>query len=100
MRRIGTFGDPTSDVFPRLGISSPMRIGCGLKVNRIKGHEYVYFWHYESEDGARKQVQDYVGPARDPASRSEAARRMAAYYDRCIAEIQRRRTLLVRAMRA
>ncbi len=49
--------------------------------------------------GVRKQVQDYLVPARDPASRGGAARWMAAYYDSCLSEIQRRRALLERAMR-
>jgi len=77
-----------------------MQIGCGLKVHRINGHEYLYFWHYEPDGGRRKQMQEYVGPARDPASRTEAVHRMAVYYDRCLAEFQRRRTLLSRAVRA
>ncbi len=70
-----------------------------MKVHRIKGRDYVYFWHYENDGRGRTQVQEYVGPARDGASRSEAVRRMALYYDRCLGELQRRRTLLARAMR-
>ena len=80
--------------------SVTMQVGCGLKVHRINGHEYVYFWHYEPNGGRRKQVQEYVGPARDPASRVEAVRRMSAYYDWCLVEVQRRRSLLTRTMRA
>ncbi len=76
-----------------------MQVGCGFKVHRINGHDYVYFWHYEPNGGRRKQVQEYVGPARNPASRVESVRRMSAYYDRCFAEFQRRRTLLARSMR-
>ena len=76
-----------------------MQVGCGFKVHRINGHEYVYFWHYEPDGGRRKQVQEYVGPARSPTSRVEAVRRMSAYYDRCLAEVQRRRSLLGKAMR-
>ena len=75
-----------------------VRVGCGLKVHRIKGHEYVYFWHSEQQGEGRKQVQDYIGPAREPATRTEAARRMMEYYDRLLDEIQRRRDLLAKAM--
>src|SRR3989475_11102931 len=46
-----------------------MRIGCGLRVHRIDGNEYLYFWHYERENGRSRRREDYVGPARDPASR-------------------------------
>src|SRR2546427_7006775 len=46
-----------------------MRIGCGLRVHRIDGNEYLYFWHYEREVGRSRRREDYVGPARDPASR-------------------------------
>ena len=76
-----------------------MRIGCGFKLHHIKGHDYVYFWHYENDGRGRKQIQEYVGPARDESARGEAMRRMGAYYDRCLAEIQRRRSLLSRAAR-
>src|SRR5437867_3926818 len=28
-----------------------MRVGCGLRVHRIDGNGYLYFWHYEREGG-------------------------------------------------
>src|SRR2546422_5008044 len=52
-----------------LNRGSSMRIGCGLRVHRIDGNEYLYFWHYERENGRSRCREDYVGPARDPASR-------------------------------
>jgi len=48
-----------------------MRIGCGLRVHRIDGNEYLYFWPYEREGGRSRRREDYVGPARDPASRQQ-----------------------------
>ena len=75
-----------------------MRIGCGTKVHRIRGRDYLYFWHYEPKDGERRQVLEYVGPARDAATRAEAVRRMAAYYDRAVAETERRKLLLRKTM--
>jgi len=86
-----------STTYTRSSVS--MQVGCGFKVHHINGHDYLYFWHYEPNGGRRKQVQEYVGPARDPESRSQAIRRMGAYYDRCLAEVQRRRSLLSRVAR-
>jgi len=40
-----------------------MRIGCGLRVHRIDGNEYLYFWPYEREGGRSRRREDYVGPA-------------------------------------
>src|SRR3989442_4846331 len=57
-----------------------MRIGCGLRVHRIDGNEYLYFWHYERENGRSRRREDYVGPARDPASRQNGGRELLAYY--------------------
>src|SRR5256712_12321959 len=51
-----------------------MRIGCGLRVHRIDGNEYLYFWHYERENGRSRRREDYVGPARDPGSRQNGGR--------------------------
>ncbi len=41
-----------------------MEIGCGFRVREIKGHAYVYFWHYEDREGRSHQIHEYVGPAR------------------------------------
>src|SRR5205809_5185333 len=51
-----------------------MRVGCGLRVRRIDGNEYLYFWHYEREAGRSARREDYVGPARDAGSRRDASR--------------------------
>jgi hypothetical protein len=59
-----------------------MRIGCGLRVRRIDGNEYLYFWHYERERGRSRRREDYVGPARDAVSRQAATRRLLAYHRR------------------
>src|SRR3989441_4912445 len=59
-----------------------MRIGCGLRVHRIDGNEYLYFWHYERENGRSRRREDYVGPARDPASKQNGGGEVLAYYRR------------------
>jgi hypothetical protein len=57
-----------------------MRVGCGLRVRRIDGNEYLYFWHYEREAGRSERHEDYVGPARESKSKREATRKLLAYY--------------------
>ncbi|HYS73452.1 MAG TPA: hypothetical protein VEO96_05680 [Thermoplasmata archaeon] len=57
-----------------------MRVGCGLRVRRIDGNEYLYFWHYERRNGRSERQEDYVGPARGAASRREAAKKLLAYH--------------------
>src|SRR5438132_13312967 len=59
-----------------------MRVGCGLRVRRIDGNEYLYFWHYEREGGRSERREDYVGPAREAKSRQEAARKLLAFHRR------------------
>src|SRR5207244_6023583 len=59
-----------------------MRVGCGLRVRRIDGNEYLYFWHYEREGGRSERREDYVGPVREAKSRQEAARRLLAFHRR------------------
>src|SRR2546429_9915200 len=59
-----------------------MRVGCGLRVRRIDGNEYLYFWHYEREGGRSERREDYVGPAREARSRQEAARKLLAFHRR------------------
>src|SRR2546428_1725597 len=64
-----------------------MRIGCGLRVHRIDGNEYLYFWHYERENGRSRRREDYVGPARDPASRQNGGREPLPHYLRAPAAV-------------
>ena len=59
-----------------------MRVGCGLRVRRIDGNEYLYFWHYEREGGRSVRREDYVGPARDTGSRRDATRKLLTYHRR------------------
>src|SRR2546430_17066073 len=59
-----------------------MRVGCGLRVRRIDGNEYLYFWRYEREGGRSERREDYVGPAREVKSRQEAARKLLAFHRR------------------
>ena len=66
-----------------------MMFGCGYCEKTIHGRPYLYFWHYESRGGRREQVEEYVGPARNPRARQEVARRVAAYAERAQAELDR-----------
>src|SRR2546422_1875120 len=74
-----------------------MRIGCCLRVHRIDGNEYLYFWHYEREGGRSRRREDYVGPARDPASRQNGGRKLLAYYRRIQADVASRIARLERS---
>src|SRR5256885_6081399 len=59
-----------------------MRVGCGLRVRRIDGNEYLYFWRYERDSGRSERREDYVGPAREAKSRQEATRKLLAFHRR------------------
>ncbi len=68
-----------------------MQIGCGLYEHVVRGRPYLYFWHYETEKGRRRQVKEYLGPAGSEEVRAEAIRRVDAYYRKAAAELQRLR---------
>src|SRR5436309_1550569 len=44
-----------------------MRVGCGLRVRRIDGNEYMYFWHYEREAGRSARRRAHVRRRQDLA---------------------------------
>jgi len=67
-----------------------MQIGCGVRTMTVRNREYLYFWHYETRDGRRKAVHDYVGPARDPDSGRKAVEALEAYTRKAIEEARRR----------
>src|SRR2546430_12251602 len=67
-----------------------MRVGCGLRVRRIDGNEYLYFWRYERDAGRSERREDYVGPAREAKSRQEAARKLLAFHRRGPQELRGR----------
>lgn len=56
----------------------------------VKGREYLYVWHYETRDGRRKQVYDYVGPAVNADARRRAGEVLEAYTRRAMDEARRR----------
>lgn len=68
-----------------------MQIGCGVYEHVVRGRPYLYLWHYETAGGRRRQVKEYLGPARSAEIRAEAIRRVDAYYRRASAELQRLR---------
>jgi len=75
-----------------------MRIGCGLRVHRIDGNEYLYFWHYEREGGRSRRKEDYIGRVDDEGARQELLKRMAVYHGRAEQEIARRRARIERML--
>src|SRR5947208_15206786 len=76
-----------------------MRVGCGLRVRRIDGNEYLYFWHYEREGGRSERREDYVGPVREAKSRQEAARKLLAFHRRVQQDLGARIARLERTTR-
>jgi hypothetical protein len=67
-----------------------MQIGCGVRTMTVRNREYLYFWHYETRDGRRKAIHDYVGPARDPESGRKAIEALEGYTRKAIEEARRR----------
>lgn len=66
-----------------------MQVGCGVSVKAIKGREYLYFWHYETREGRRRPVHDYIGPARNPESARRAVEALEAYARKAIDDARR-----------
>lgn len=77
-----------------------MQIGCGVYLHTVRGHRYLYFWHYETKGRSRVQIKEYVGPARSARSTAEAARRCAAYFGRAAGELERLRAASLARIRA
>ncbi len=64
-------------------------IGCGYCIKKVRRGRYLYFWHYENRGGRREQVEEYIGPAKDPETRETVARKVAAYAERARTELGR-----------
>jgi hypothetical protein len=60
-------------------------------VRTIRGNEYVYFWHYESRGGRSRQIHEYIGPRRNPATSRRLVDLLDAYYARMAQELSRER---------
>jgi len=67
-----------------------MELGCGVRVKAIKGHDYLYVWHYERDGARRHQVYDYIGPATDSEARRRAIDSLEAHARRAIEEARHR----------
>ena len=67
-----------------------MELGCGVRVKAIKGHDYLYVWHYERDGGRRRQMYDYIGPASDPDARRRAIDALEAHARKAIEEARQR----------
>ena len=61
-----------------------------MRTMTVRNREYLYFWHYETRDGRRKAIHDYVGPARDPEAGRKAIEALEAYTRKAIEEARRR----------
>jgi hypothetical protein len=68
-----------------------MQIGCGVYAHSVRGRSYLYFWHYETEKGRRRQAKEYLGAANLRVVRDEAARRVDAYFREARRELERLR---------
>ncbi len=68
-----------------------MQIGCGVYEHAVRGRTYLYFWHYETAKGERRQIKEYLGSAELEETRSEAIRRVDAYFRNAAAELRRLR---------
>lgn len=68
-----------------------MQIGCGVYTHTVRGRTYLYFWHYETEKGRRRQAKEYLGAADLRLVRQEAARRVDAYFRQAREDLERLR---------
>lgn len=68
-----------------------MQIGCGVYEHVVRGRTYLYFWHYETAKGQRRQVKEYLGSAELDTVRAEAIGRVDAYFRRAASELRRLR---------
>lgn len=73
-----------------------MEVGCGARVRSFGHGRYVYFWHYERENGRSVRKEDYVGRVASENARQDLLRRMAAYHSRAEQELARRRARIER----
>ena len=67
-----------------------MELGCGIRAMTVKGREYLYVWHYETRDGRRKQMYDYMGSAQNADARRKAGDALEAYTRKAIEDARRR----------
>ena len=77
-----------------------MQVGCGVYELEIRRHRYLYFWHYETKGGARRQMKEYAGSAGSPESAEKAGRLCEAYYARADRDLRRLRTETLAALAA
>jgi len=77
-----------------------MQVGCGVYELEIRRHRYLYFWHYETKGGARRQMKEYVGSVGSPESAEKAGRLCEAYYARADRDLRRLRTETLAALAA
>ena len=68
-----------------------MQIGCGVYGHAVRGHPYLYVWHYETTGGRRRQEKEYMGAAGRQDIREEAIRRVDAYFRRAARDLERLR---------
>ncbi len=68
-----------------------MQIGCGVYTHVVRGRAYLYFWHYETAQGRRRQVKEYLGPADLGEVRKDARRRVNEYFAMAAGQMERLR---------
>ncbi len=74
-----------------------MRLGYGVRVKEVRGREYVDVWRYETRDGRRTQVFEYVGPLRNPRTETAAEGLLEKYRVHAMEEFRRRAIQVGRA---
>jgi len=74
-----------------------MEVGCGARVRAFSGgRRYLYFWHYERDNGQSLRKEEYVGRVDSEKARQDLLRRMAAYHAKAEQEFARRRARIER----
>ena len=69
-----------------------MQVGCGFRVKAVHGRDYVYFWHYEDQDGRSRQVYEYMGPRRSSGTASRLTTAVEAYHAAAGSDLRRQLT--------
>ncbi len=67
-----------------------MRLGYGVRVKDVKGRSYVDAWRYDTRNGVRVQLFEYVGPLEDPGTERKLTAIMEKFQAQAMEEFRRR----------
>jgi hypothetical protein len=68
-----------------------------VRVKEVRGRETVDVWRYETRNGGRTQVFEYVGPLRDPKTETVVEGLLRKYRAQAMEEFPRRAIRVGRA---